>query len=169
MRSLLAPAAQANSLTFDWIGVVDLGSRQPRLSAISSPSPRQCMSPFEGFFRTLNLTTANAAGKGETMETLVRFRIYAASAAAVLSILGSSGCSKALSDAIKQLDSKYTVGGTVTGLTGSGLVLEDNATDDLAVSADGAFTFAAALMTEQSYKVTVKTQPSNPQQTCTVS
>ena len=31
----------------------------------------------------------------------------------------------------------YTVGGTVTGLAGSGLVLRDNGGDDLAVAADG--------------------------------
>jgi len=60
----------------------------------------------------------------------------------------------------------YTVGGTVTGLSGTGLVLEDNGGDDLAVSTAGAFTFATALASGASYNVTVKTQPSG--QTCTV-
>ena len=60
----------------------------------------------------------------------------------------------------------FTVGGSVTGLTGTGLVLQDNAADDLAVSADGAFTFATGLADGASYAVTVKTQPSN--QSCAV-
>jgi len=103
------------------------------------------------------------------MRAFIRPRLSAAVAVAVFSTLLSAGCSRVLSDAIKQLTSKYTVGGTVTGLSGSDLVLEDNGSDDLAVSSDGAFTFATALMTGQSYTVTVKTQPSNPAQTCTVS
>ena len=63
----------------------------------------------------------------------------------------------------------FTVGGTVTGLAGTGLVLEDNGGDDLAISADGAFTFPTAVASESAFAVTVKTQPSEPPQTCTVS
>jgi hypothetical protein len=62
----------------------------------------------------------------------------------------------------------YTVGGTVTGLAGSGLVLQDNAGDDLAISSNGAFTFAAKVASGLNYAVTVKTQPGNPAQVCTV-
>src|SRR5579862_4686971 len=36
----------------------------------------------------------------------------------------------------------YTLGGTISGLTGSGLVLGNNGADDLAVTANGAFKFA---------------------------
>ena len=63
-----------------------------------------------------------------------------------------------------------TVGGTVSGLTGSGLVLQKNGGDDLAIgpSANGPFTFATKLTNGSSYAVTVKTQPSNPTQTCSV-
>ena len=61
----------------------------------------------------------------------------------------------------------YTVGGSVSGLTGSGLVLRNNGTDNLAISASGSFTFATALAGGSSYSVTVYTQPSG--QTCTVS
>ena len=62
----------------------------------------------------------------------------------------------------------YTVGGTVTGLTGSGLVLQTNAGDVAPVSAAGAFTFANQLGTGAAYTVGVKTQPSAPVQNCTV-
>lgn len=61
----------------------------------------------------------------------------------------------------------YTVGGSVTGLTGSGLVLQNNGGDNRAISADGAFVFATALADLSSYSVTVLTQPTG--QTCTVS
>ena len=54
---------------------------------------------------------------------------------------------------------KFTVGGTVTGLAGSGLVLQNNAGDDLAVGADGSFSFATSLDNGADYSVTVKTQP----------
>ena len=39
----------------------------------------------------------------------------------------------------------YTVGGMVTGLGGSGLVLQDNLGDNLSVTAAGSFTFATAV------------------------
>ena len=61
----------------------------------------------------------------------------------------------------------YTVGGTVSGLTGTGLVLQNNGGNDLAVSANGAFTFLTAQKKGASYSVTVLTQPSG--QSCTVS
>jgi hypothetical protein len=63
----------------------------------------------------------------------------------------------------------FTIGGTVTGLTGSGLVLQDNGGDNLTVSASGTFTFKTALAGGSTYAVTVLTQPSNPAQTCAVS
>jgi 6-phosphogluconolactonase (cycloisomerase 2 family) len=62
----------------------------------------------------------------------------------------------------------YTVGGSVSGLTGTGLVLQDNAGNDLPVSAAGNFTFAQTVGSSLPYAVTVKTQPINPIQTCVV-
>ena len=62
----------------------------------------------------------------------------------------------------------YTVGGTVSGLTGSGLVLRNNGGDDLPASASGLFTFATKVANGAAYAVTVRTQPTNPAQTCVV-
>ena len=62
----------------------------------------------------------------------------------------------------------YTIGVNVSGLSGSGLVLRNNGGDDLAISANGAATFATPLLDGSSYNVTVATQPSNPAQTCSV-
>ena len=63
----------------------------------------------------------------------------------------------------------YTVGGIVTGLaTGNSVTLQNNAGDDLVVSADGSFTFATALNDESAYAVIVSVQPDTPSQTCVV-
>jgi CSLREA domain-containing protein len=62
----------------------------------------------------------------------------------------------------------HTIGGTVTGLTGSGLVLQDNGGDDLPISADGTFAFSTPIVPGNEYAVTVSAQPSDPAQTCTV-
>lgn len=60
------------------------------------------------------------------------------------------------------------VSGTVTGLKGSGLVLQNNAGDDLAVAADGPIRFATPLADGAAYAVTVKTAPAAPSQRCVV-
>ncbi|MGC1416674.1 MAG: kelch repeat-containing protein [Candidatus Acidiferrum sp.] len=62
----------------------------------------------------------------------------------------------------------YTISVTVTGLSGTGFVLEDNATDKLTVTGNGNFSFAATITSGGTYAVTVLTQPSNPTQTCAV-
>lgn len=62
----------------------------------------------------------------------------------------------------------YGVTVTVSGLHGSGLVLQDNGGDDLGVAANGGFTFAKTLTSGSAYSVTVKSQPGAPAQTCTV-
>ena len=63
----------------------------------------------------------------------------------------------------------YSVGGTVDGLAGSGLVLQNNGGDDLKISANGSFTFSTAVANESEYAITIKTQPRAFSQTCTVS
>jgi len=63
----------------------------------------------------------------------------------------------------------YTIGGTVTEISGSGLVLQNESGDDLPISASGAFTFATRMPSGTSYAVTVKGSPTSPLQGCTVS
>jgi len=62
----------------------------------------------------------------------------------------------------------YTVGGQVTGLAGSGLVLQNNGGDNLNISTDGVFVFATELVDSSPYAVTVLDQPVLPGQTCTI-
>ena len=80
-------------------------------------------------------------------------------------ILVAALATVSLAACIKQ---KYSVGGTVTGLSGSGLVLEDSDGSTLAVSANGIFTFATGIKNGLTYTVSVNTQPTNPAQTCSV-
>ena len=64
----------------------------------------------------------------------------------------------------------YSVGGTVTGLTGTGLVLQNNAGNDLTVAVNGAVTFSTTLASGSAYSITIKTQPAaTPAQTCSIS
>jgi hypothetical protein len=74
----------------------------------------------------------------------------------------------------------YTIGGTVTGVLGTGFVLQDSVTppggttptlEQLPISAasgNQSFAFKTFLPTGSSYTVTIATQPSNPVQTCVV-
>ena len=62
----------------------------------------------------------------------------------------------------------FSVGGAVAGLLGGSLVLQNNRTDDLTVTADGPFTFRRKLATGASYDVRVAQQPSTPPQNCSV-
>jgi len=69
---------------------------------------------------------------------------------------------------VTPVTTKYTVGGTVTGLKGAGLVLQDNGGDNLALTASGGFTFATSVASGGAYAVTVSTQPTAPAQLCVV-
>lgn len=60
----------------------------------------------------------------------------------------------------------HSIGGTASGLSGAGLVLQDDQGNTLAVNANGAFTFKKALANHSQYNVSVIGAP--PGQTCTV-
>ena len=83
----------------------------------------------------------------------------------LLSACGGGDSSSSDDSSTSPPTSTYTVGGTVTGLSGDGLVLQNNGSDDLAV-AGIAFEFATALTDGASYAVTVLIQPNG--QSCDV-
>ncbi len=62
----------------------------------------------------------------------------------------------------------FAVGGTVSGMVGSGLILQDNGGNNLPVAANGSFTFPTLINSGSAFQVTVLTQPTNPAQICTV-
>ena len=59
---------------------------------------------------------------------------------------------------------KYSVGGTVSGLSGT-LGLQDSAGDDLTINGDGQFAFQTPLANGAGYQVTITNSPAG--QTCT--
>ncbi|HUE11861.1 MAG TPA: hypothetical protein VMQ54_13010, partial [Steroidobacteraceae bacterium] len=58
--------------------------------------------------------------------------------------------------------SQFTVGGSISGLRGTGLILRDNSGDDLPVSSSGAFVFKDSVASGGAYDVTIVSQPSGP-------
>lgn len=62
----------------------------------------------------------------------------------------------------------FTVGGTVTGLVGTDMVLALNGGSPLLVGSNGPFTFAPVLAGGAAYSVTIVQQPIEPNQVCTV-
>ena len=76
---------------------------------------------------------------------------------------GSSGGSGS------QPTQRYSVGGSVSGLSGSGLQLSDGSGAPLAISVNGAFTFPTKAVSGTGYTVIVAAQPTAPAQECGVS
>jgi len=62
----------------------------------------------------------------------------------------------------------YSIGGTVSGLKGTGLVLRLNPGEYLSVAANGPVAFTSTLASGDAYAVTVLTLPSSPAQLCVV-
>jgi hypothetical protein len=62
----------------------------------------------------------------------------------------------------------FTIGGTVTGYAGAGMVLQNNGGDSLPISGNGAFSFSTSLLDGSSYVVTVSTQPTGTSKSCSV-
>ena len=79
---------------------------------------------------------------------------------------GSDQTADSLTMNINESVPTYSVGGTVSGLTGVDLTLQNNDADTLAVAADGPFTFVTELADGSDYLVTVSAQPTG--QTCNV-
>jgi 6-phosphogluconolactonase (cycloisomerase 2 family) len=69
--------------------------------------------------------------------------------------------------AVKCIALSYTIGASVTGLANvTGLVLEDNGADNLAVTSGGSYPFSTAISSGATYSVTISAQPAG--HTCIV-
>jgi uncharacterized delta-60 repeat protein len=62
----------------------------------------------------------------------------------------------------------FTLGGTVSGLAGSGLILRTSGFDQRQIAANGPYTFVIPVADGTAYNISVASQPNNPLQTCTV-
>jgi trimeric autotransporter adhesin len=78
---------------------------------------------------------------------------------------GTMGAARVTNVAVVCATNTYSAGGTVSGLAGT-VALQNNGSDSLVISANGAFTFATPVAQGGTYSATVQTQPAT--QTCTV-
>ena len=84
-------------------------------------------------------------------------------------ILSACSGAAALNDNGTERGANLVIYGDISGLLGSGLVLQNNGAGDLAVSAPANSFLFEGIREKSDYAVTVKTQPTAPWQTCTVS
>jgi hypothetical protein len=78
---------------------------------------------------------------------------------------GTIGAANVTNVQVSCADTTYTVGGAVSGLSGT-VVLQNNGSDDKTIVLNGSFTFNTVLTDGTDYSVAVLTQPSG--QTCSV-
>lgn len=96
------------------------------------------------------------------MRSATRFGMFVLAAVALAAVNGCGGGTSTPPPPVT-----FTVGGAISGLTASGLVLQDNGGDNLTVASGAtSFVFATPVKTGGAYSVTVLTQPSG--ESCSV-
>lgn len=117
-----------------------------------------------------SLTFRTALASGATYNVTVRSQPSVPDqACSVTNGRGTVGSADVSAVVVSCTTGDFTIGGTVSDLTGSGLVLRSNGADELTIDASGRFTFDRALPAGASYSVTFSEQPANPSQICTLS
>jgi 6-phosphogluconolactonase len=105
---------------------------------------------------------ALSMGKKRELRIFLRMLVMTIWAVSMVTILASCGSSPGYS---------YTISGVISGMAGSGMVLQNNGGDDLNISTNGAFSFNTAMSNGSAYSITVKegSLPTTPPQKCVVS
>jgi 6-phosphogluconolactonase (cycloisomerase 2 family) len=116
-----------------------------------------------------SVTFARAIAKGSPYSVSVAVQPSSPSqTCTVTNGSGTVGSSNVTSVSIACVTNSYTVQPTISGLSGSGLVIQNSFADNLAVSGPGVATFATQVASGGTYSISILTQPSKPVQTCTV-
>src|SRR5213080_2025684 len=113
--------------------------------------------------------------RGRSWEKHMTVAIRMVVLASVLALAACGGASQSTpnliqgagNNASKHTDG-YTLGGTVAGLSGNGLILELNGGSKLPIEANGAFTFSGSLSSGTAYSINIKQQPAVRREICTV-
>ncbi len=89
--------------------------------------------------------------------------------AQLCTVAKGSGTAKAnVTNVVVTCKAAYTLRGTVSGLTGTGLTLTDGAGHTLPIAANGAFEFPTPYASGEAYDVQVAATPRGPAESCTV-
>ena len=162
---LLSVTSDPASLTV--IGA-PLISAQPAAASVSEGRSATFNVTASGSALLYQWTRNGAAIAGATSASHTTPALTLADSGAVYAVLVFNGAGLAFSQAavLTVTAAPVLVGGSVSGLTGAGLVLQNNGGDNLAVSGNGAFTFASGIAAGTNYSVTILSQASG--QTCTV-
>ena len=108
------------------------------------------------------------ANSNNEPDSTVNLTLSAPGGCATLGALSSAVLTILDDDRPPTLPPSFTIGGTVTGLAGTGLVLQHVTTGENLATGNGPFTFSQQLLSGFAYSVAVGTQPSNPSQLCTI-
>ena len=123
--------------------------------------------PVSANATAFTFATQLASGAAYTVSVLTQ-PINPSQTCTVTSGSGNVGSASVASISVSCTTNNFTVGGTVSALTGTGLVLRNNDGNDLPIGGNGAFTFSTAIFSGTAFAVTVSTQPTGPAQTCSV-
>lgn len=97
------------------------------------------------------------------------WRTFGISCTPLVGILLVAGCSAAAIGGTAPLTNNLVIEGSISGLLGSGLVLQNNGAGDLTVNAPANNFLFTGISEKSSYSISIKTQPTAPTQTCTLS
>ena len=117
----------------------------------------------------MKIAFVRVAGKSAQPSAAVHRRWSIAKGSIGLACILLAACNDSGDDHNGGAPAGVTIGGVVSGLTGTGLVLQDNGGDNLSIGGNGTFTFATSVAISSPYAVTVSTQPGTPAQSCLVS
>jgi trimeric autotransporter adhesin len=113
-----------------------------------------------------NPTISNVGSSAATTSSSSANSLSLSSSSSVSTVASSSSSSSNSNSSASPVAS-YTVGGTVSGLAGSGLVLQLNGGNSLSVNANGSFSFPS-MINGSAYDVQIFGQPVLPSQTCSI-
>ena len=141
---------------------------QPAAAAVSAGSSATFNVTASGSALLYQWTRNGVGIAGATSASHTTAALTLADSGAVYAVFVFNGAGLAFGQGavLSVTPAPVSIGGNVSGLTGSGLVLQNNAGDNLAVAASGAFSFAAGVAPGTPYAVTVLSQPSG--QSCAV-
>ena len=135
-------------------------------SSIGGGAPEELPIDADGAF-----SFPTKGGSGQTYSVVVKPAAHPTSPSQFCSVDGGSGTigGADVSVTVTCVVGTHSIGGTVSELSGTGLVLTSTIHGDFPVTGNGAYTFPSLVATGAEYEVTVKTQPTGPSQTCSVS